>query len=108
MIVLLTVTYENQTYKVKLVSPGYEINGNTALYLIKEDPLSPEEHIVSTNLTTPLTYDMIYLKNWSEYEGIEQPLIDAGIIEEFALNYIPSGHVRIPVYQLTDKALATL
>jgi len=107
---LLPVTYKNQTFHAKLVSPGYASNGNAALYLFKEgEPIDiPHGHVVSTNVDVALPDDLICIKNWNEYDGIEQPLIDAGIIEEYPVNYIPSGMVRVPVYALTDKAIATL
>lgn len=106
---MFTVHYNNKTYNAKLVPDGYAINGNTALHLFEGDTFdNTNSLVVSTNVGAPLPDGLIYIKNWSEYAGIEQPLIDAGIIEEFAVNYIPSGMVRIPVYPLTDKALATL
>lgn len=106
---MFTVNYNNKTYNAKLVSPGYLANGNTALHLFEGDTFDPQDSlIVSTNLDQALPDELIYIKNWNEYKGIEDPLIDAGIIEEFPTNHIPSGFVRIPVYMLTDKALATI
>jgi len=107
---MFTVHYNNKTYNAKLISPGYASNGHPAFQLVNQDDPSDNEydHIVSVNVNNALPKELICIKNWSEYAGIEQPLIDAGIIEEFPLTVIPSGFVRIPVYQLTDEAAATL
>lgn len=89
---MFTVQYNNKTYNAKLVPEGYDINGNTALHLFQGDTFDDTNSlVVSTNVSTPLPDELICIKNWSEYEGIEQPLIDAGIIDEFTVNYIPSG-----------------
>lgn len=105
---MFTVYYNDKAYNAKLVSPGYA-NGNTLLYLFEGNTFDPQDSlIVSTNVDMTLPDELILIKNWNEYEGIEQSLIEAGIIEEFTVNYIPSGHVRIPVYPLTDKAIESL
>lgn len=107
---MIPVHYNNETYYAEIISPGYATNGNTALLLFKEDEPTdpPNGYVVSVNIPNPIPTEYICIKNWSENAGIEQPLIDAGIIEEKPINYIPSGMVSIPVYPLTDKALATL
>jgi hypothetical protein len=48
----------------------------------------------------------ICIKNWSENEGMEDLLLRAGVIVGAPLTHIPSGHVQIPVYRLSEQALA--
>ena len=104
---MIQLTYNNVIYTAHILIPGYATNGNTALQLFteEEDPETDYGLVVSVNVDQAIPGEFVCIKNWSEFEGIEQPLIDAGIIEEGPVNVIPSGFVRIPVYVLTDKAL---
>jgi len=57
----------------------------------------------SVNMGAGIPRGSICVKNWSEGEGQEQILKDAGIIEGDPVMLIPSGHVQVPVYMLTEK-----
>ncbi len=65
---------------------------------------------ITTNLQQPPArasdWREIVIKNWSENEGLERALLDAGIIEGEAISFISSGFVNAPVYRLTDRAHA--
>ena len=65
---------------------------------------------ITTNLKQPPArasdWREIVLKNWSENEGLEQALLEAGIIEGQPIRAIRSGFVNAPVYRLTDRAHA--
>lgn len=62
----------------------------------------------SVNPLLELPEGYVAIKNWSENEGIERDLLDAGIVEGQPVKHIPSGFVTIPVYKLTQKALSVL
>jgi hypothetical protein len=63
---------------------------------------------ITTNLKQPPAHSSdfreIVLNNWSENEGIETALWNAGIIEGKPIRFIQSGFVKAPVYRLTDRA----
>lgn len=108
----MEITYNGITYQTLIKRHGYT-NGNTVIILTKkeldidgEDDISEEERfIVTTNLYESISEDLVYIKNYGELSGIDDVLVEAGVTDEFPLFVVPSGHVRIPVYQLTDQAI---
>lgn len=56
----------------------------------------------SVNLPFELNPNLIAIKNWSENEGIEEELQDAGIIGQ-KVGEVPQGYVDIPIYELLIK-----
>lgn len=59
----------------------------------------------TVNFDEDLPPACVAIKCWSENLGVEQILIDAGIIDKNPIDYIESGFVVAPVYHLTAKAI---
>jgi hypothetical protein len=47
----------------------------------------------------------VFIKDYSENEGMVDALVEAGVICPACIRQYPSGHVLIGEYRLTDKAL---
>lgn len=89
-------------YDCEVIKGKYE-NGNTALQLI--DIESGESVAVATvNLGEKLPYNMTYIKNYSENEGMLKMLTDIGLIEEIN-DYTTSGYVSVPLVTLNTEIL---
>lgn len=76
-------------------------NGNTGLE-IWSDEVGPIAK-VTVNPEVRIPEDFIAVKDYSENEGMVDFLKSMGIIKATPNNEIYSGHVTIPVYELTDK-----
>ena len=48
----------------------------------------------------------VWIKNWSENEGIVELLKQADVIEGEPILYRPSGFVHIPLYKLSQRVLS--
>lgn len=57
----------------------------------------------TTNLGGGTPEGHVYIKNWSEGEGVEEILLKAGIIEGDPVLFTASGFVMVPLYKVTDK-----
>lgn len=57
----------------------------------------------TTNLGGGTPEQHVYIKNWSEGEGVEEILLAAGIIEGEPVTHTISGFVAVPLYRVTDK-----
>jgi hypothetical protein len=91
--------------EVEISFSSYPGDGGIAAAVIVK--ASGERYAYATvNLRQPpasLTdYREIVLKNWRENEGIEDAMLEAGIIEGAPTRWIASA----PVYRLTDRASA--
>ncbi len=88
--------YEN----CKIATARYNNTQNLALLL------NDEEGEGITTLTTnlkKLPEGMVCIKNWSENQGVEDFLINAGIVRKYPVCHIQSGFVAAPVYALTEE-----
>ena len=65
-------------------------NGNNAIRIVEEngEPIAT----ASVNLEQVLPADRVYIKDWSENEGMLFALIDAGIVEDTGIIH-PIGYV---------------
>ena len=96
-------TIKFRCYNCVLV-PAHYHNGNNALQLIDADNGEPIL-TASVNPSIELPPSVLAVKDYSENEGIAQCLIDNGIIGE-KKGEIPSGWVRIGIYELTEAGKA--
>lgn len=76
-------------------------NGNLALQIssTEEGPITT----VTVNPGVVISHDQIAIKNWSENEGMDEFLKTLELIEDTPVRFIPSGYVKIPVYNLTES-----
>lgn len=56
----------------------------------------------------PCGDDEVFIKDYAENEGMAKSLKKAGIIEFIPVSHVNSGHVIIPKYKLTEKAMKHL
>lgn len=97
--------YRNWTADVHFAHYG---NGRTAIQLA-----SPTDGPIATASVNVVASDEcgeheVYVKDYSENEGMAQWLIDNGVIEKTVLGSVPSGYVVISRYRLTDQAIAAI
>ena len=74
-------------------------NGRTAIQLIDSRDYEPIATATVNIPQVPLDPDEVIIKNYSENEGIESPLIQAGIIGDKPLRYVQTVYVTVPVYK---------
>lgn len=98
----MNIEHNGETLRV--VFSQYLSNGNTCMSLLTVD--NEPYATATTNPGSPMDEDFVAIKNWTENTGIDASLIKAGLIEEFPVTNLPSGMVRIPIYRLTEKAIA--
>ena len=76
-------------------------NGRTAVVLEDEEGLYA---VATVNLPDePLEDGYVFVKDYSENEGMLQALVDAGIVERTDKDTVQSGYVEVPVAKLTIK-----
>lgn len=86
-----------------ILSIGHYPNDRIALVL--RTPEDEPVAVLTTNLpNNPMRDDEVAIKDYSENEGVLQCLIDHRLVLP-AHRWITSGHVLIPVCQLTTKCL---
>lgn len=77
---------------------------NNNLCLIAFDDLTEEEVMrLTVNPSVRLTYDEICIKTYSENAGLQECLIEQGLIEPTPVREFASGFVTLPVHRLTAK-----
>jgi len=85
----------------------YEDNNNVAIQLVKKRRGQSEEELLATatvNTSIGIRQDFVAIKGWSETTGIEEVLIEAGVICEEAVGAIPCGMAVAKVFPLTEEA----
>ena len=88
-----------QTYDCQLVFDKYR-NGQTAIELRDDSyPFEGPVAVATVSLDESWNKDEVFIKNYSENEGMLNSLINAGIISN-PVRYISSGYVMIPVCKL--------
>jgi Rieske Fe-S protein len=81
------------------VKEGHYGNGRKALQLVDAEDGSPIA-TASVNLSDePLGEGEVFVKNWSENEGMVEALTVAGIVEPTS-RVVVSGYVTVPVCRL--------
>ena len=90
----------------------YQLNGRLCIIL-----LDTEDHqqvaIATVNLPEYrlkeegiiLNDDQIFVKDYSENEGMTKALIDAGVIEQTPICCVKTGYVEVSTYRLTEQAI---
>jgi len=83
-----------------IVVPTLYFDGNTALQLttIEGEPIGK----ATTNLGNTIPREFVYIKDYSENEGVLDTLINANIIILSGLIY-KTNHVEIPEAEIVDK-----
>lgn len=85
----------------------YSENGN--LCLIAYDDMTEEEVMrLTVNPSVKLTDDEICIKTYSENAGLQECLIEQGLIESTPVRVFESGFVVLPVHRLTEKGKALI
>lgn len=86
--------------------PGLYGNGRLAVQLVfDQGPLA----VATINLPDePLGTDFVFIKNYSENEGMVDALVLAKVIEPRARYTVRRNFVEIGAYQLTDEFVAAL
>jgi hypothetical protein len=79
-------------------------NGQIAIQLIEAETGEPWTTATSA-LESPVPKGQVAIKNWSENEGIDTLLLNAGVIEGAPVARARSGFVSVPLYQLSKSAL---
>lgn len=72
----------------------YRDNGNTAIQLVDARDGQPVV-TASVNLVTKLPEDQVYIKDYSENEGVLEALVEGGIISP-PIAYAETGFVNVP------------
>lgn len=99
-------------YDCVVVATRYAVNGAKALHLIGAPGSEYEGEPIATctvnlpDATIKLSNDEIFVKNYSENEGMFSALVHAGLIEEKPTGIEVSGWVRIPIARLTKLGMS--
>ena len=81
------------------------VGGALAIQLYDIEDNSPVAR-ATFNPEEPVPKGHVAVKVWSENEGMDKALIDAGIIEENPVTYVrlPYGN-KAPIHKLTDEVI---
>lgn len=101
----------NNTYnffgeEVEVAFTTYADNQNTAIILVNTE--YDIQAVATTNTGYALDSHYVAIKDYGENTGVSDFLIDNNIIKKDVITSIPSGHVLIPVFKLTDDASSKL
>lgn len=98
-------------YLCEVVFANYADNENTAIQLIGVEDTSYQGELIATasvNTSDKLGSGEVAIKTWSENEGIDIALVNAGVIKPALKYIIPTGFVAAGVYELTDEAIQNI
>jgi len=87
------VTYNG--WNCDLLASHYQDNGRLALYLIDSHDREPVA-VCTVNLPDKLGENEVFIKDYSENEGMADFLVQEGIVE-YTGRHVISGYVTIPV-----------
>ena len=80
-----------------------------AIELVSDDNKREPIAVATVNLAPydakPTSDNHVFVKDYSENDGIEFALFEAGIIVEGSTRTVETGHVNVNEYLLTDEAL---
>ena len=91
-----TVTFHNWTCNVERTK---YYDGNIALQLIDAEDGAPVAMATVNLPDAPLEPNHVYIKNWSENEGVLAALVEAGIVRDTGI-YMATGIVLANVCEL--------
>jgi len=99
---LIDVTTKYTKGRVALSFPCYQDGGAA---IIGDDPTTSERLYVATvNLEIPADEGCVWLKGWSENEGIPEALVEAGVVELTGRTR-QAGYCEAVEAKLSDAAL---
>ncbi len=85
------------------VVPSFYANGRKALMLHEDGSLCAT---ATVNVVAHSCEDnCVYIKDYSENEGMVDALVESGLIKPQAVHFVSSGYVTIGMYELTKKTL---
>lgn len=100
---------------VKAAFGYYRANNSVSIELLcaedDRDCMAGEPYAPATvciAAVPPPPEGFVVIRNWSEYEGIADLLLKAGVIEGGPVEYRRSGFVSAPIYKLSAGALELL
>jgi len=79
-------------------------DGNPAILLIDANDYQPVA-TATVNADIPPPDGTVFVKDWSENEGMLEALIAANVIHPEPVGFVPLGFVTAGAYCLTDEAL---
>ena len=85
--------------------PRWYDNGRKALSLVGDPDREPIATASVNLFDAACPDDCMYIKDYSENEGMADALILADVIYPTVITTVPSGFVTISLYQLTTKGL---
>lgn len=98
----MKMNYNGTTYNVEVLT----YYGGMSLGIIGTDEVDSDNYEMFTlNPTIPPQDETYIVLNNERYLGIENVLIDNGVIESELEEVIKINNVSYPVYKLTDKAV---
>jgi len=100
-------------WKCKAVGAVYNGNGRAIiLYEIMEEDgevdFGSPVATATVNIDADIPKDNIFIKNYSENSGMEEALIEAGIIEPGSNANVKAGFVTVYAFKLTEEAIKKL
>lgn len=99
----MTLHFKYKEWNVEVEFAEYYSPNNTAISLRDTD----NKELITTATTNTgrmLPDGTVAIKNWSENSGLDDDLVEAGILQKEPIGYIPSGMVEVPIYELTIEA----
>ena len=82
-------------------------NGTLALLMVDADDSQPIA-TPTVNLDGQPRHGGVFIKTWSENEGIDEALIAAGVLEPQPVGVHPTGFVEALEYRLTTEFMKAL
>jgi hypothetical protein len=87
-----------------IVEIGQYPNGRIAIQLIDAEDRQPVTTATVNLPDQPLEADMVAIKNYSENEGIEDALLEAGVLVKKLCNVV-TGFASVPVYRINPELI---
>jgi len=86
----------------------YMSNNNKSISLIDKEDGGPVATATTNLVEETIPTDVVFIKDYSENEGMAESLIKAGIIEPEVVSTVGQTFVKINAYKLTARALKKL
>lgn len=83
----------------------YYAGGAKAIHLIEEDTGEPIATATVNIIGEKIKPTQVFVKDYSENEGMAKALIEAGVIERNPVLTVRTGYVKATAYNLTQVAL---
>ncbi|MGL9909966.1 hypothetical protein [Enterococcus sp. AZ051] len=102
----MKVTFNQNLCNVEFLN--YADNDNVAIQLVTKRKGKREDDLIATatvNTDLVINQNFVAIKGWSENTGIEQALIDAGVICSSPVGAVRCGMEVAKVFELTRTAI---